>query len=144
MSLCLALVTSQVPNGSAPQPSGEKGPSEIAHALFGALVARDLDTLCQLTPAPFSFDGTEARSRDEVRRAWTRVLQRHTVSTRKLGATELVSYEDLVKRYGPPPDRLGSLPLAGSQAVIADLGGRPTILFLRKRGAAWVPFAVTD
>ena len=144
MSLALALVTSQVPSGSALPPSGEKGPSEIAHALFGALVARDLETLCQLTPAPFSFDGAEAHNRDEVRRAWTRVLQRHTVSTRKLGALELLTYEDLVKRYGPPPDRLSALPLAGSQAVIADLGGRPTILFLKKRGASWVPFAITD
>jgi hypothetical protein len=108
------------------------------------LVARDLDSLCQLTPAPFSFDGVEAHNREEVRRAWTRVLQRHTVSGRKLGAIEVLSYEELVKRYGPPPERLASLPFAGSEAAVADLGGRLTIILMKKRGTGYVPFAITD
>jgi len=144
LSLCLALALTQPPGASAVAPIAERGPEETARALLETLLARDLEALCQLTPTPFSFDGREARSREEVRRAWTRVLQRHTVAGRKLGTIELLTYDELVKRYGPSPERLQSLPLAGSQAAVADLGGRPTLILMKKRGSSWVMFAITD
>jgi hypothetical protein len=120
------------------------GPEELARSVFEALLSRDLDALCQLTTPPFSFDGTGARNREEVRQAWSRVLQRHTVSGRQIQGIEILSYEDLVKRYGAPPERLSALPLAGSEAALVNLSGRPTLLLMRKRGASYVPFAVTD
>jgi hypothetical protein len=144
LNLSLALLLLQAPKPPSPATGAETGPAETAQELIDALLARDLDKLCQLTLAPFSFDGVEARSRGEVRRAWMRVLQRHVVSGRKLGGIEVLTYEDLLKRFGSPPERLASLPLAGSEAAIVDLGGRPTLIFMKKRGASWVPFAITD
>jgi hypothetical protein len=140
----LALALAQ---GTAPAAGGsgaETGPAEMAHAIIDALLARDLDALCKLTPPPFSFDGVEAKNRDEVRRAWTRVLQRHSMAGRKLDGLELMTYEELVKRHGPPPARLASPALVGSDAVIAELGGRFTIILMKKRGTAYVPIAITD
>jgi hypothetical protein len=142
VGLALALA-----RGPAPATSGagaETGPAEMAHALIDALLARDLEGLCKLTPPPFSFDGVEARNRDEVRRAWTRVLQRHSMAGRKLEGLEVMSYEELVKRHGPPPARLASPALVGSEAVIAEVGGRSTIILMKKRGTAYVPIAITD
>jgi hypothetical protein len=147
LTLWLALVTLQTapPAGTnGPSQAGAKGPEDVARALVVALLARDLDALCQLTPAPFSFDGTEARTREEVRRAWNRVLQRHALAGRKLEGIEVVAYEELVKRVGEPPERLKGLPLAGSEVAVANLGGRPTLILMKKRGATYVPFAVTD
>jgi hypothetical protein len=144
LKLGLALVLAQTTGTQTPGLVAARGAAETAHALVDALLARNVDGLCQLTPAPFSFDGVEARSREEVRRAWTHVLQRHAVSGRKLGGIELLSYEDLVKRYGAPPERLAALPLAGSEAAVVDLGGRPTIILMKKRGTTYVPFAITD
>jgi hypothetical protein len=148
LNLCVALATLQtggtgMPPAVAPA-SAPKTPDELARTLFEALLARDLDRLCQLTPPPFSFDGADARSREEVRRAWTRVLQRHKLAGRELQGIEILSYEELVKRNGEPPERLSGLPLAGSEAALVNLGGRPTILLMRKRGTTYVPFAVTD
>ncbi len=142
------LVTLQT-GGTATAPTvasanATKTPEALARALVDAMLARDLDGLCALTPPPFSFDGTDARSREEVRRAWTRVLQRHTLAGRTVQGIEVMSYEDLVQRHGAPPERLSGLPLAGSEAAIVNLGGRPTILLMKKRGASYVPFAITD
>jgi len=147
LTLWLALVTLQAapPAGTTgASQTTARGPEEVARALVVALLARDLDALCQITPAPFSFDGTEARTREEVRRAWNRVLQRHALAGRKLEGIEVIAYEELVKRLGDPPERLRGLSLPGSEVAIANLGGRPTLILMKKRGATYVPFALTD
>lgn len=61
-----------------------------------------------------------------------------------LYGVELVTYEEMIKRYGKPPARLDKMSFTGSQVAIVNLEGRAMLVFFKKKGDAWVPFGVSD
>ncbi|MHB8417228.1 MAG: hypothetical protein ACYDCL_04070 [Myxococcales bacterium] len=112
--------------------------------LARALIARDIETLVQLTPAPFSFDGAVAHTAAEVRQRWAEVLDRHPVERLRLYDVQVMSYDAAVQKYGKPPARLAGAPLAGSQVAVANLNGRATVVVWRKRAHGYAAVAITD
>jgi hypothetical protein len=112
--------------------------------LARALIARDIETLVQLTPAPFSFDGVVARSAAEVRQRWAEILDRHPVERLRLYDVQALGYDAAVQKYGKPPARLAGVSFGGSQIGIANLSGRATIVVWRKRSHGFTAVAVSD
>ncbi len=140
-ALLLLAALASPPAPKAPAPLGvQDGTIELARAL----IAKDLEKLVSLTPAPFSFDGSVARTPLEVRERWAAILDRHPVDRLHLYGVELLPYDQAVARYGKPPARLGELPWRGSMIAIANLGGRATIVVWKRRGDGFVPIAITD
>lgn len=118
--------------------------SDGTQRLARALIARDIETLVGLTPAPFSFDGSVARSAAEVRQRWAEILDRHPVERLRLYDVEVLGYDAAVKKYGKPPARLASVPFTGSQIAIANLNGRATVVVWRKRARGYEAVAISD
>ena len=148
-----AKATRDAPAHPGP-PSGGAAPGAAAGPVFDvmdgtsrlvrAIIARDLETLVQLTPAPFSFDGVTARTTAEVRQRWAEVLDRHPVERLRLFDVQVLPYDAAVQKYGKPPARLAGVSLAGSQIGVANLGGRATVVVWRRRARGFAAVAVSD
>ncbi len=146
VSVLLVALAAHAP--SAPPPAGAAQPvADVADAtarFARAMLAHDVDGLVALTPAPFSFDGTSAKSVAEVREHWASLLDRHPLTGVRLYGIEVLPFAGMVQRYGPPPARLANLPLRQAMVGIANLGGHATLVLWRKRARGWQAFAVSD
>jgi hypothetical protein len=110
-----------------------------------AIIARDLEALVLLTPAPFSFDGVVAKTPAEVRQHWAETLDRHPVERLRLFGIEVLSYGAMVEKYGPPPARLSSVNLKDTKIGIANLSGRATLVaWKHKAGSRLTAVAISD
>jgi hypothetical protein len=118
--------------------------SDTALRMTQALLASDVEQLAALCPAGFAFDGRQAWSQADVRAEWTRTLGRRALTGAKVLGVEVVGYDEMLKRYGPPPERWSKINLAGTRIAIVDLQGRELLVIFRKRGDVWVPMGVSD
>jgi hypothetical protein len=131
-------------SGAASAPPAVEDVREGSLAVIRALLAKDLDALSRLTPVPFSFDGAEAATRAAVRQRWAALLERYPIDQLELRGVEVLSYDELVARYGKPPVRLQRLPIQGAQAAIIDLNGKGAVLLWRRRAKGFQLFAISD
>ncbi len=137
-----APVKPAVPTSDAAKPvlDAADGTARIGRAI----IARDIETLVALTPAPFSFDGVLARSSAEVRQRWAETLDRHPVERLRLFGVEVLTYPAMVEKYGQPPARLSSVSLKDAKLGIANLSGRATIVAWKHRGDRLAAVAISD
>ncbi|MHB1844425.1 MAG: hypothetical protein ACYCWW_06260 [Deltaproteobacteria bacterium] len=137
----MSLQASFFAEGTPPAgPDVQSGTVRIAQAI----IAKDIDKLVALTPAPFSFDGSLAKTPLEVREKWAAVLDRHPVEALHLYGVEILPYAAAVAKYGKPPARLSGLSWAGTSIAVANLGGRATIVVWKRHGSGWAPIAISD
>ena len=130
---------------------GDAGAPEIAAEIEGtaieiaqALLASDVEKLTALSPPGFAFDGRQAWSQADIRAEWTRSLGRRPLTGLKIHGAEVLGYDEMVKRYGAPPERWSRFNLSTARIAIVDLDGRALLVIFRKRGEAWVPLGVSD
>lgn len=117
------------PAKAPPTPEREQV-ARAALAFLDALVKGDADALAAACGERFSFDG-DVRSGSAVRSGWREVLSRRSGPARLLDL-EVLSAADAVARYGPPPPRLA--PLARGWVAVANVSGRPIVLFVAREG----------
>ena len=129
------------PASPAPRaPEAER--AQVARAALGfldALVAGDAAALAAAGAERFSFDGEVRAGRDEIRRTWLELLVRRGGGPRPtLLDLEILPAPAAVARLGAPPARIAPLAAGRSTWVgIADVSGRPVVLFLAREGARW-------
>jgi hypothetical protein len=117
---------------------------EIAIQIVQALLVSDVDKLTALTPPGFAFDGRPVWGQADIRAEWTRALGRRSLAGAKIVGAEVVGYDEMTKRYGPPPERLSKLNLSAARIAIVNVEGRALLVIFRRRGEAWVPVGVSD
>ena len=130
--------TAPAPVAPAPTPPSQKAPpapereqvARAALAFLDALVRGDADALAAACGERFSFDG-DVRSGPAVRAGWREALSRRPGPSRLLDL-EVLTAADAVARYGPPPPRLA--PLARGWVAVANVSGRPVVLFVAREG----------
>jgi hypothetical protein len=136
----LALLAAEptVADGGAPEIE------DTAIQIAEALLASDVEKLTALSPPGFAFDGRQAWSQADIRAEWTRALGRRPLAGLKVHGAEVVGYDEMVKRYGPPPERWSRINLSATRIAIVKLDGQALLVIFRKRGEAWVPLGITD
>jgi len=123
---------------------GDDPAAQTARQMAQALVAGDLDKLAASSPPGFAFDGRQVWSQADVRAEWTHALERRLLKNVKVGAVEVLGYDEMVQRYGAPPEKWSKFKLNGCRIAIVQLGARPLLVIFRKRGEEWVPLGVSD
>ncbi|HTN54158.1 MAG TPA: hypothetical protein VML50_17245 [Anaeromyxobacter sp.] len=123
---------------AAPPASEREQVARTALAFLDALLAGDVPALAGLSGDRFSFDGDVQSGRDAVRRAFRTGLSPRTPGRDVLLDLEILPGPDAVSRLGPPPARLAPLAARGSWVAIANVSGRPVVLFLSRAEGRWV------
>lgn len=127
---------------------GKKGAdsalSTAAQAFYRALAARDVDAVASLCRAPFFFEGKSVGSAEEIRRKWSEALQGRALPDLELDDVELLSYEEMVARFGRPPEKLSGWPIKGAMLSVGNLAGHAAIVLWKKNGQAWQAFGFHD
>ena len=117
---------------------------DTALQIAQALLASDVEKLTALTPAGFAFDGRQAWSQSEIRAEWLHALERRSLKGAQIHGAEVVGCDEMVKRYGPPPERWSKFNLSATRIAIVNLDGRALLVIFRRRGDVWVPLGVSD
>lgn len=108
---------------------------EAALAFVDALLRGDVSDLVAASSARFSFDGTELEGRDAEARRWREILAaRGTVAPEELRDLIVMTGPEATAQLGAPPPRLAPLVARGAWIAVADLSGRPVVLFLVREG----------
>ena len=133
-----------------PQPPADSKPElqpafETAVQFFQGIVDWSRGNLVVSVRAPFYFEGKEVTSIDEVRKRWARALAGLGTGPMVLYGIELLSWDEMVKKYGKPPERLSEIPSKGAMVAVANINGQPKVAVLHKEGnGTWQVFAFHD
>jgi hypothetical protein len=126
-------------------PAAERAEAEkIARRFLEALVARDAEALAASSAERFSFDGDTRSGRDAIRGAWRGILSGREGPPPPLGTVEVLPAADAVTRLGKPPARVAPLARPGILVALADVGGRPVVLFLAREGGRMAVLGMHD
>jgi hypothetical protein len=127
-------------------PAAERAEAEkVARAFAAALAAGNADALAAAAAAErFSFDGDAVTGRDAVRRTWRSLLALRAAAAPRVGAVEVLSVQEAVARLGPTPARLAPLTRPGALVALADVGGRPVVLFVAREGGRMAVLGMHD
>jgi hypothetical protein len=110
-----------------------------------ALLRGDASDLASASAQRFSFDGTLVDGRDAQARRWREILaSRVQVAEQTLRDLALLTEEEAVAQLGAPPPRLAPLVRPGVWIAVADVSGRPVVLFLLREGDRFVVAGMSD
>jgi hypothetical protein len=130
---------------AAADPAAERAEAEkVARAFVEALAARDAEALAARAAERFSFDGDTRAGRDAIRAAWRGLLSGREGPPPRVGAVEILPVADAVARLGKPPARIAPLARPGALVAVADVGGRPVVLFLAREGGRMAVLGMHD
>jgi hypothetical protein len=108
-------------------------------------VAGDAQGLTAAAGERFSFDGDVRAGPDTIRRTWREALaSRRAAGPDRLDDLELLTPPEALQRLGPPPARIAPLTQRGGWVAIANVSGRPVVLFLAREGARMVVAGMHD
>ncbi len=136
-----------LPEGRLPSDVRGSGPDSlplVAHELYTALLAKNVDRLAALSRAPFYFESRVASSPEEIKKRWASALSIQPLERLRLYDIDVLSPEEMVKKHGKPPERLSGWPLSGSTVTIGNFSGHAAVVLWRKSGNAWQAIAFHD
>jgi hypothetical protein len=140
-----ATATAAGATGKPDKAEGERREAaRVALRFLGALVANRSAEVASLCATTFSFDGRPVTGAEKVRARWGEILARRQGPPPALNDLELLTPAEAAARLGKPPRRLASLAGPGSYLALANLSGRPTLVFLGRQGGAWVATGLHD
>jgi hypothetical protein len=141
--------TSQAARPAAARVASERRSSEesilsAAQAFYTALLAKDVDRLATLSRAPFHFESRVANSPEEIKKRWASALSSQPLESLHLHDIEVLGPEEMVKKYGKPPERLAAWPMSGATLTVGNLSGHAAVVLWRKGGNGWQALAFHD
>ena len=140
-----ATATAAGATGKPDKAEGERREAaRLALRFLGALLASRSAEVASLCATTFSFDGRAVTGAEKVRARWGEILARRQGPPAALNDLELLTPAEASARLGKPPRRLASLVGPGSYVALANLSGRPTLVFLGRQGGAWVATGLHD
>jgi hypothetical protein len=110
-----------------------------------ALLRADAAELVAASAQRFSFDGATAEGRDAQARRWREIFAvRSSGGGETLRDLILMGQQEALEQLGPPPARMAPLLRPGSWIAVADVSGRPLVLFLVREGDRFVVAGLHD
>lgn len=145
---------SQGSQPAAPKPAAELSDAELARRdiqndaryLFQSLLTGDVRSAANELFYPFQLEDKRYATPEELVAAWVKQLRLKRTDLITLYDVEVLPLEELEKKYGKAPARLG-LDLRGQKdiwAAVGNLSGRPGIFLFRPYGQEYRAFAYTD
>jgi hypothetical protein len=118
--------------------------ARAALAFLDALVAFDAPRLAAASGERFSFDGDVQTGAEAVRRRWREILDRRERTPAQLLDVEILPAPEAVARLGAPPARVAALAARGTWVAVANVSGRPVIVFLSREGGRFRAVGLHD
>ncbi len=115
----------------------------VARGFFRGLVGGEAAALVPLCSRQVSFDGRLVKA-PALHKELGKLVGRAKRKQLKLRRIVLLSYEDTVKRFGPPPARLKGAGGRGRVVALAAFQRGGAVLILAKEGRFWRVVALTD
>ena len=140
----LATLAALAAEAGAEPRTVEPAAAVVAQALAEAIVARDAEAAAILCAVPATLDGQVASTREELRDGWDRALGQSALRGVRVERVELLPIELAIERFGPPPARLGPLPVEGAFVAILRLDRTQLVAVLARVDGRWAVVAVTD
>jgi hypothetical protein len=106
---------------------------------IAALLRGDAAALADAATPRFSFDGELREGRDTLTRRWREIFASRGASGEALRDLIVLPGSEAAAQLGPPPARVAGLLQPDGWIAVADLSGRPVVLFVVRQG---VRFAV--
>jgi len=117
----------------------------VAKSFFAALVRGDVDAMRAVCLDRVSFDGHWIEGEPELRQALAALSERAQLRALRLKRLLIVSREEMIRLYGPPPARLADAVDKRDQMVLARFNRQGAVAVLTKRDRHhWRIKALTD
>ncbi len=144
-----SLSAGATPTATAPrarqEAGAERSDAELAsRAFLDALVAGDADALAASASERFSFDGDTVAGRDAIHARWRSLLAGRAGPAPRIAKLEVLTAADALARLGKPPGRIAPLARPGAYVAVADVGGRPVVLFVAREGGRFAVLGMHD
>lgn len=124
--------------------TAEESVSSAARAFYLALLSKDVDRLAAMSRAPFYFESRAVSSPEEIKKRWASALSSQPLESLRLLDVEVLSPEDMSKKYGKPPERLAAWPAGGGTYTVGNLSGHAAVVLWRRSGSGWQALAFHD
>jgi hypothetical protein len=116
-----------------------------ARYLLSYLLTGDVRGTLPMLAFPFHLEERSFDTPESLVVTWVKELRQKRTDLVTLYDVEVLPYEEMEKKYGRPPARLGALPTRGEvYAAVANLSGHAAVILYRRDGADWKAFAYTD
>lgn len=116
----------------------------VAKRFFQALLQADARTAVQLSASPFHLEALRIDVEDQLIQELIKHLRSKRTDLLTLYGVEVLSLEEMEKRYGKVPARLASVPLRGATFAVANINGKAAVAILREVSGAWRVVGYTD
>jgi hypothetical protein len=131
----------QVPGAPATASADKKKVDDdlayTAAHFFAALLARDVDKIAGYCKAPFYFESKATATDADVRKKWESALQSDPLEGVHFLGVDYYTPDEMIAKYGKPPDRLSAWPLKGGMLSVANFGGHPVVVLWKNTGVSW-------
>jgi hypothetical protein len=117
-----------------------------ARIFFADLLLADAKALVEQSEFPFHLEARTLRTPAELLQEWTQNLFQKRLDLLTLYGIEILSPQEMEKKYGKPPRRLASLPWRspGTYVAVANLSGHAAIAIFHKGPRGWKVAAFHD
>jgi hypothetical protein len=118
-----------------------------ARFIFENLISGDARSAAADLGYPFQLEDKRYNTAEELVAVWVKQLRQKRTDLITLYDVEVLSMEEMEKKYGKSPARLGlgNLKEPGIYAAVGNLSGRAAVLLFRApKGTDPVAFAYTD
>lgn len=137
-------VAQQVPAPATPLPERDQV-LEAALGFVEALLRGDAPALSAASTPRFSFDGAVVEGREAQARRWRELFAARGASGRDvLRDLVLLTGPEALAQLGEAPPRVAALLRPGAWVAVADVTGRPLVLFLSGDGGRFAVAGMHD
>lgn len=109
-----------------------------AEKLLWAILEKDVEVVLQYCKAPFFFEGKQLATDAEMRKKWETSLPGKLFEGYSVIGVEFFTFDEMVAKYGKPPEKLAGWPVRTGTLAVGNLGGHPVVVLWRKGAkGAW-------
>jgi len=116
----------------------------VGRTFFRGLLAGNVESLLPLCAEQVSLDGEVVKGREALLPRLKAMATRARELGIQLRRVEVLSYQEVVRRFGPPPERLRRSVGPGQLVVLARFSSLGAVAVLRRVGPFWKITAISD
>ncbi|MFZ5468456.1 MAG: hypothetical protein ACOZIN_03370 [Myxococcota bacterium] len=119
----------------------------LARLYFERLLQADAHALVELSHFPFHLEDRAVSSPDELLQEWLKHLRSRRTDLLTLYGVEVLTPQEMEKKYGKPPSRLSALPWRGANTflAVANISSHAAIAVVKNVGGGqWKVIAFHD
>jgi len=116
----------------------------VARSFFQTLLSGEISAVLPLCAKEVSFDGQRVRGADLISDRLRSMNKRARQHGLRLVRLQLLTWTEAVKRYGPPPARLGLRNRGRRVVALARFNTLGAAAILERVGPLWKITAITD